>query len=83
MRDCDKCGRFVPSNNDAAELDAIINPGNIFSAFTVSRHLLSTIHCEGSPSRAQYLPNQPRDGRGFTYRPELEDVIRDAFERIQ
>lgn len=83
MRDCDKCGRFVPSNNDAVELGLIMYPGSMFIIFAHSRHLLSTLHCEGSPSRAQYIEGQPRDDRGYGYNLELETKIREAYAQMQ
>ncbi|MDO8435635.1 MAG: hypothetical protein Q7S89_03090 [bacterium] len=52
----------------------------------VDRHLLPVageIPCAGSPSRAQYLPGQPRDTRGYGYHDEMEASFRAAFAAMQ
>lgn len=79
---CDKCNRKVPRNNDAAELDMIISGMSVALSMPQSRHLRSTPFCEGSPSRAQYLADQPRDKR-YPYDPLFEEIIRTAYEQMQ
>lgn len=84
MSNCDKCGKPVPVNNSAAQLDALMGaPNAIVVAIGFDRHLVPVDGCEGSPSRAQYLRDQPRDTRGYPYHPGLEAPIREAFERLQ
>ena len=70
---------------------------NLFGAFTASerttiiqlcqqkrgRHLLAQANCEGSPSRTQYLPEQPKDGRGYGYNEQKEQTVRNAFAQMQ
>lgn len=89
-RNCDKCGRLVPPENDVARLDAYRTDGNpLLALFAHPRHLLPIVEngdvvCEGSPSRAQYLEGQPRDPRGtWGYHPELEEVVRTAYVRMR
>lgn len=84
---CDKCGCSVPSGNDATIIAFLL--GDIFAMFATPRHLLPVVEngetvCEGSPSRAQYLPDQPRDPRlSYAYRPEWEEKYRAAYEQLQ
>jgi hypothetical protein len=88
-RACDKCGTDVISANDAVQLDILLgNADPILSLFASPRHLLPVVVageeiCAGSPSRAQYLPGQPRDGRGYTYDEAYEAKIRAAFSKMQ
>lgn len=80
MGKCDKCGLDVPLDNDASifgtytgELDPVV-------LLTISsRHLLPTKNCEGSPSRAQYLPGQKKDSRGYKLNPKVLLKYRNAF----
>ena len=84
-RVCDKCGRPVPHGNNAAVLDYLV--GNFTALSSLPRHLLPVIEngkviCEGNPSRAQYLPGQPRDKR-YPYNPKREVAYREAYTEIQ
>lgn len=45
------------------------------------RHLLPIEGCVGSPSRAQYLENQPRDPR-YPYEYDQEAAWRDAYDKL-
>ena len=78
---CDKCGEPVPHANDAVALDIFLGagPGLITAQ---PRHLLPTDKCPGSPSRAQYLPGQPKDVR-YPYDDAAEPLVRAAYERLQ
>lgn len=83
---CDKCGTDVPPDNDATLL-AVEVTGNPMLALAISRHLLpvkdgDTTVCEGSPSRAQYLPDMPRDPR-YPYNEQNEALFRKAYEVFQ
>ena len=80
---CDKCGCEVHPENDATILEAIIS-GNIAGMlFYGARHLLPEGSCLGSPSRAQYLPGQPRDTReDYPYNPEYEKIYREAYQKL-
>lgn len=87
---CDKCGRRVPSDNNAVYFDAALGnmpPEGIL--FAVSRHLLPVVEdgvviCTGSPSRAQYVEGQPRDPRAaFAYNPAKEGTYRAAYRKMQ
>lgn len=80
---CDKCGQQVLRKNSALQLVVaaeLVTPVAILVC--AERHLLPTSDCEGSPSRSQYLEGQPRDGRGYDYKPELESLMRAAFIKI-
>lgn len=84
---CDKCGRDVPRNNDATEFEAIITGYPVVILLNKARHLLPVFEggekvCEGSPSRAQYLEGEPRDTRGYSYKPENEDLYRRAYATL-
>ena len=83
---CDKCNEHVPPVNNAVILDFAVT-GNPMLLFSYSRHLLPVVVdgqevCAGSPSRAQYLPNQPRDTRGYRYNPDDEALIREGYARM-
>lgn len=83
---CDKCGCPVEPWNDAAIYDVYLR-GDDFSKIILAsggcRHLLPVPGCEGSPSRAQYLPGQGGDSRpGATYHKGEESVRRDAYSRM-
>lgn len=84
---CDKCGFEVEPKNDAIMLEMAMpstDSGELIGLiFAAPRHLLPTENCPGSPSRAQYLEGQPRDTRGYTYRPELEAEVREAYAKLQ
>lgn len=88
MMKCDKCGKHVPSNNDAAIFAAYAANDPTIMLFGSPRHLLPIIEdgkvvCEGSPSRAQYLEGQPHDPRPeYKYRPEHEARFRAAYEQM-
>lgn len=88
MSCCDKCGLPVHRKNDATFFYTILT-GSIIFAFATPRHLLPVtdedgkVLCEGSPSRAQYLEGQPRDTRGYEYRPEVEAEYRAAYAKMQ
>ncbi|MFH1970826.1 MAG: hypothetical protein ABIJ05_00375 [Patescibacteria group bacterium] len=77
---CDKCKKNVPPENNIVLIDLL--RGKSYP-FVKSRHLLETLDCQGSPSRAQYLPDQPKDNRGYEYHPELEEEYRAAFSIMQ
>ena len=83
---CDKCGQPVPKNNSLVAFEICLDD---FAAVGAKRdrHFLPIIVdgkviCEGSPSRAQYIKGQPRDTRGFEYRPESEEPFRLAFAEM-
>lgn len=87
---CDKCCRPVPLSNNAAALAFYLGQiGPIEMMFATPRHLLPVVEngnvvCEGSPSRAQYLPGQPRDKRmSYAYRPDSEATYRAAYQVLQ
>jgi len=88
---CDKCGREVPDNNNAVRLDMVISGQSVakLTGFLLSqsRHILPVVEggrvvCPGSPSRAQYLPGQPRDPR-YPYQQDMEAKYREAYAKIQ
>ena len=85
---CDKCHRPVSRDNSTTYFEALLT-GNPFILLYNPRHLLPVIEngvvvCEGSPSRAQYLPGQERDTRPeFAYRPEYEQRYRQAYNQMQ
>ncbi len=94
---CDKCGQVIlPGNNLGLFLtlyidecikrgvDAGIHP---LATIGVYRHLLPVtegdrVICEGSPSRAQHLKGQPRDTRGYPYRPKHQSAYRAAYRAL-
>jgi hypothetical protein len=86
---CDKCGRQVPANNNVVLFDVELGADSALIIYAQPRHLLpvkegQTVICEGSPSRAQYLPGQPHDIRAqWPYRPECEELYREAYRRMQ
>lgn len=92
--DCDKCGKPVQPSNDAVLLDAIGQGINLEDSWAMTlrlnygaRHLLPVVEegqvvCVGSPSRAQYLPGQPRDPRN-AYNDDIEAPIREAYATLQ
>jgi len=86
MWTCDKCGRPVGPRNDAVNLDFVSQHGTLASPVEHfaygARHLLPIGGCEGSPSRAQYLPGWPRDTRGYPYTRGNEHTIRWAYIRL-
>jgi hypothetical protein len=82
MQVCDKCGKPVPPENDAANLDVTL--GYVAAIFAQPRHLLPTDDCEGSPSRAQYIEGQPKDTRSqYPYENYWEKRIRRAYAHMQ
>ena len=92
MVTCEKCGKDVPTNNNAVFLDAIrqgsdINDTWVRSTLTLhygGRHFLPVDGCQGSPSRAQYIEGQPKDSRGaYPYQSRLEKTYRDAYEKLK
>lgn len=75
---CDKCGRPVSPDNDAARLERLRGKG----LFALPRHLFPTEYCEGSPSRIQYLGGLP-DTRGkYEIDPELFPVYQAAYAKL-
>lgn len=86
---CDKCHRPVPRANDMVWLMAQIPGYELTPSIWYSRHLLAItgecgeVICEGSPSRAQYLEDQPRDSRGYPYDHQVEPIIREAWASLQ
>ena len=89
MMYCDKCGKKVDIKNSAKFFQHIVDYGRIpdfnegtFLMGPKDRHLLSVPGCEGSPSRAQYLEGQPRDGR-TKYDKSLEAKYRHAYELMK
>jgi hypothetical protein len=85
---CNKCKGDVAVNDDAIAL-LVLETGDRMNGLAISRHLLpvkdgDAIVCEGSPSRAQYLPGQLLDTRpGYEYRPENEASMRELYNRLQ
>jgi len=85
---CDKCGQEVLPHEDAGALEFLLCQA-IETVFIPSRHIFPVVKdgkmvCEGSPSRAQYLPGQPRDSRtAYPYIPAKEQEIRAAFAELQ
>lgn len=75
---CDKCGKEVPENNDATIFWSFVLRDPTL-CLNLPRHLLPTEHCEGSPSRAQYLEGQPRDTRRYVYDKRYETIIREKY----
>lgn len=85
---CDKCGREVQPNNDATLFESILSGQPMVMLIAQPRHLLPVIEngevvCEGSPSRAQYLPDQPRDTRGYTYTPQMRWLYQMVYKIMQ
>jgi hypothetical protein len=82
---CDKCHKPVLPSNDATFLDAIYYHEPAFVLISYPRHLLPTEDCEGSPSRAQYLPGMPLDARegGYPLDTTRIDEMREAYEKLQ
>lgn len=80
---CDKCGYPVEPKNDATLIEAAAFGNTMLALFAGPRHFLPTEHCEGSPSRAQYIQGQPLDTRGYEYQPQDEAAWRDGFAKIQ
>ena len=80
---CGKCGKPVPFENDATLYDSIVNDEPLTVLLAQARHLLPTQDCEGSPSRAQYIPGQPRDRRGYPYIEERAVLYREVYAAIQ
>lgn len=76
---CNKCGKAVTCRNCAVMYDLLIHGGGEVDLGTMSktetiqgfcdrsegRHLLPHGNCVGSPSRAQNVPDQPPDPRGY------------------
>lgn len=80
---CDKCGQPVPNSNDAVLFDYALS-GNMGLMFAQARHLLPTEDCEGSPSRAQYLPGQKRDERSeYPFDPDMQERACLAWAKMQ
>ena len=85
---CIRCGKEVLPTNNAVRLDIII--GTDFSyPLESSLHLLPVVVdgetiCIGSPSRAQYLKNGPRDTRSKShYNSQKEEPVRKAYAQMQ
>lgn len=94
---CDRCGRPVTPLNDALRLalrenriakriSAIQEQQHIEQQ--APRHLLPIMEdevqvCPGSPSLAQYLPEQPRDLRPqYAYQEHLVEQYRRAYWQL-
>ena len=82
---CDKCGGYVPEDNDAGIIDAEFR--GIPAYLNTSRHFLLVSKdgmrvCEGSPSRAQYIEGQPRDTRRYPYLEKYERPMRAAYQKV-
>lgn len=87
-RICDKCGREVAPGNDMTLVMGLIPGCEIIPTVWKSRHMLPVVEdgvqvCPGSPSRAQYIEDQPRDTRGYPYLKELEKAYREAWAELQ
>ncbi len=93
MEICDKCETRVPPHNDALRLDGFRKKAGLDAILNMvsgqkTRHLLPVIRkgkviCEGSPSRAQYLPGQPRDTRKkYHYSKCDERDFRQAYKKL-
>lgn len=84
LRICDQCSQPVEPGNSARRLDVLMSKGSAWG--NKDRHLLPVKgknHCDGSPSRAQYLPGQPRDRRnGATYFERNERPYREAHAKM-
>jgi hypothetical protein len=92
MNICDNCGREVSPHNDARIFEVCLqgDPPPMFGEALFPgispRHLLPVVIdgqevCGGSPSRAQYLPGQPRDTRPkFSYDSSWEAAYRAAYK---
>ena len=83
MHPCDKCGLEVTPDNNAVRVVAVLEDNPIVVYEHQPRHFLPTEHCEGSPSRAQYIEGQPRDTRGHPYYPSMERKMRLAYAEVQ
>ncbi len=85
---CDKCGRIVPPRNNAVNLEIKSELPSEALLKADSRHLMPVVEngkivCVGSPSRAQYLPGQPRDTRNkFPYNPKRESYMRECYKEM-
>lgn len=92
---CSKCGRPVPKHNSVAWFEWCLNsvgeesmrPEPSESQLSQDWHLFPVPadadggSCEGSPSRLQYFPGQPKDTRKrFRYRAVLEPMHRMALK---
>ena len=81
---CDKCKQEVSLENDAVAFDCFLAFGAYMSSTSLihgARHLLPEGDCPGSPSRAQYLPDMPKDDR-YPYNPKYEEKYRNAFVKL-
>jgi hypothetical protein len=86
---CDQCGHEVKPENDAIIIDAFVHMAPVPTPDQPRRHFLpvydagtGTMICGGSPSRAQYIWDRPRDPRGSAYIPEFEARYREAFKCV-
>jgi len=79
---CDKCFQHVPSENDVVVVEMYAR-ASLGLIFVISRHFMPTESCQGSPSRAQYIEGQPRDGRGYSYDEKLEQRWRASYLLVQ
>ena len=81
---CVKCQQVVPMGNDAwlirklAGLDELV-----ILERRITRHLIATPDCPGSPHTAQYIEGQPKDKRGYGYFADIEKCIRKGYEKAQ
>lgn len=88
---CDKCGTEVDSQNDVLQMEFILNTDEfgrcnpMLALYGSHRHLIPVsdengIVCEGSPSRAQYLPGQPLDPRPeYKWDDEIHKKVVSAY----
>lgn len=86
---CDQCDREVLPANDAIIIDAKVHMAPAPGPNVPRRHFLPVYCaatgkqvCSGSPSRAQYIWDRPRDPRGSAYLPEFESRYREAFKSM-
>ena len=86
---CDKCSGEVLPHQDARHLEAVASGKGMIVLMTRARHLFpvtkgNKVICEGSPSRAQYLPGQARDMRGvYAFNPKRQAYWRRAYKKLQ
>lgn len=86
---CDKCGKTVPSDNDALSYEAVLYQHPRMFNGDRTRHLVpvvdenGTVLCQGSPSRAQYFPGQAPDTHPeYKINPERLDAHRMAYTKF-
>jgi len=84
---CDKCGQPVQPDNNARQMLLLMGRHGISIPEDMARHMLPVEGCEGSPSMAQYLPDQPRDTRphrlSIPYSQSAEIQVRAAYRELR